>query len=177
MNPVAVAVVMSFGAICLALYAAERAARANRIAERERTRGRLRALSTAASEVQFAADAYLAAMASRAWEAAGEAQDRTVRIAAAEYRRACRSLDARSRSAGCPADGRPWLRLLVDEQRPELVAEMRAGEGLVSVLGRMDGELGGNRDGGAGSRVWRWLAMLRLARLGARGLLNRPTSS
>jgi hypothetical protein len=177
MNPVAFAVVVSVGAVCLALYAADRAERAKRIAEREGTRGRLRALAAAAWEVQFAADAYLAAMATRASEGAGEARDRTVRITAAEYRRACRSLDARSRAVGCPAGGRPWLRLLVDEHRPEVVAETRAGEGLISVLSRVGDELGGQADGGAGSLAWRWLAMVRLARLGARGLLNRPSST
>jgi hypothetical protein len=156
---------------------AERAERASRMAQRERTRGRLRALAAVASEVQFAADAYVAAMATRAWEGASESQDRTVRIAAAEYRRACRSLDARSKSTGCPRGGRPWLQLLIDEHRPEMVAETRAGEGFVSVLSRVADDLGRHSGDHAGSFVWRWLAMVRLARLGARGLLNRPYST
>lgn len=177
MNPVAFAVVVSLGAICLALYAAERAARANRVAEGERTRRRLRALAAAASEVQFAADAYVAAMATLASEGPRELQDRKVRMAAAEYRRACRSLEARSRTTGCPVGGRPWLRLLVNERQPEVVAETRAGEGLVSVLGRVGDDLGGHAGSDAGNRAWRWLATIRLARLGARGLLNRPTST
>jgi hypothetical protein len=177
MSPIAFAVVVSLGAICLALYAAERAERASRMAQRERTRGRLRALAAVASEVQFAADAYVAAMATRAWEGASESQDRTVRIAAAEYRRACRSLDARSKSTGCPRGGRPWLQLLIDEHRPEMVAETRAGEGFVSVLSRVADDLGRHSGDHAGSFVWRWLAMVRLARLGARGLLNRPYST
>jgi hypothetical protein len=177
MNPVGFAVVLSLGAICLALYAADRADRASRIAEREGARGRLRALAAAAAEVQFAADAYVRAMGIRASQGPGDTQDRAVWMTAAEYRRACRSLDARSKAVGCPAGGRPWLRLLVDEHQPEVVVEARAGEGLVSVLERVGDGLGGHADGRAGSRVWRWLAMLRLARLGARGLLNRPTSS
>lgn len=177
MNPVAFAVVVSLGAICLALYAADRAERANRIAERERTRGRLRGLAAAAAEVQFAADAYIAAMATLASEGPGETQERKVRIAAAEYRGACRSLDARSRSAGCPAGGRPWLRFLVDERRPEVVAETRAGEGLVSVLDRAADDLGGPAQDRVGNRAWRWLATIRLVRIGARGLLKRPSST